>query len=1096
MRFQSYETTQLSGQLSLQLEVLPQAGQAQFALVAAKSSVSYLLQAALADQPAYRSLSASAATTVSIRLNYSPAQLPYYPVRVTATLATMRDGANTLINHDCYVYFTPYGSAEIWDVADYARLRRSWLVGNEATAPARLSVPRSAIPVSNIGANEEAGPQDYIGMRFVEGLAYAVPMRYASPTNSENAPPTDPLARDGCGLGQRRYRGRIQNVRVFTMHERDGDGQQVPIFLKNARVRVMRSVDVGPDMTIKQLYTDDQGFVIENGSRVVEFDHCSINTSKIQVYLSVELIDSPEKVRIKRSGAWYSWTRIETGRQQLSYSSTRQTLNFGTAVGGNREISLDPNSAGRTFTWIKWSKQLLQQELGAAANFTSTLAIKIEDPGEGAYYDRFTRNIHFETDVLQSEETAMHEFGHFAMHEMQRSRWLSETGGEHFLVRNNKHPNTTITEGFAGAFSYIMDEMTSSVLDQESGRGESGNGYHGRRRTQLYLAASTGFDRNLDLNHPFVSEDIFARTLLDLWDGPSNYARFNNTTLDDYTDGGNDTFEMPLVELFRPFYTSLIPDPVRFYNNLLLENTGANAARNAQLRDLWHYNFSATAYNVADFTILGTDEIGGSRLITHDRDDYTGLFNNGVFDKVETYSYQYIGTDIGVLNGPLDSYNLTTYIQDVYDTAGRFISRETKNANGVTLTDPLRITNGAELGLHSGAQPRWYNQSSGLTRYTKRTEHLLIALRAQGRLTVGKDSRLTVGAAAPYQTTEVSFYAGTYLVVEDGATLTIAANSTLSIGADATLLVRNGGNVVVDGELLIRGGGHICIEQGGNVRLSTSSRIYVDANARMGVPPGLNLPTTLACTNEVAACGRVEILNSGVRNTSGSSEALRFDGNDVVAIPNTNSYVNELGQVFGIEAYLRADNLSAPSAQTIFSSRQRATSGTATYTGVLFSLYGGRLLLQLDGRNYYSDNTMLPNDNGCHHVAVTRDAKGRAGLFVQYTYLGAGKGGGYFLSIPATNWKPNPVEAVRIATDSLLVEEGKTYAFKNTKGSPRASCSFDARYAKLDQDPGELTITRFDPSQRILSGRFHFVGTDKSTGKQVRVTDGRFDIRF
>ncbi|HEX8329556.1 MAG TPA: LamG domain-containing protein [Hymenobacter sp.] len=886
-----------------------------------------------------------------------------------------------MVSRDCYVYFTPYGSAEIWDIEDYGRLRRSWLVGDEATAPVRLSVARSAVPASNIGPTEEAGPQDYIGMRFVEGLAYAVPIRYSSPTNSENDPPADPQARDGCGgLGQRRYRGRIENVRIFTMHTAD-DRRIVPIALKNARVRIMRSVDVGPDITIKQLYTDDQGFVTEYGSRTVEFDHCSINNNKIHVYLSVELIDSPEKVRIKRSGAWYSWTRIETGRQPLSYnSSTRQTLNFGNAVGGNREISLDPNDAGRTFTWIKWSKQLLQQELGSAANLSTTLAIKIETSGRSAYYDRFTHNIHFRTDRLGSERTAMHEFGHFAMHEMQRGNWLSQTGGLHYSERNNKHPNTTITEGFADAFSYIMDEMTWSVLDQESGLNEAGSNIHGLWRTTVYNRPDV--PRPLDLNHPFVSEEIIARVMLDLWDGPSNHARFNNTNAPfTYTDGGNDTFEMSLADLFRPFYSKLIPDPVRFYNNLLLENTGANANRNVQMRDIWHFNFSDTRYNVADFTILGTDEISGSRVITHDRDDYE-FWDSDKFDKVETYSYQYIGTDVGAINSASNSYNVTTYVQDDYDTAGRLISSETKNANGVTLSDPLQIRGGAELGLHSGAEPRWYNQSSGLTRYTKRTDHLNIELRAQARLTVGPESRISIGSASPYQTTSVSLYDGTCIVVENGATLTIAAGSTLNIWEGSTLLVRNGGTVQADGDLMIRWGGHICVEDGGNVRLSPSSTLYVDAGARMGVRAGVGLPTNLACTNRVSACGATTILNSGVVNVGGGNEALQFDGDDVVSIPNTNSYVNELGQQFAIEAYLRADDLNAPGAQTLFSSRKFSSSGTSTYNGVLFTLYGGRLLLQLDGRNYFSDDARLPNDNGCHHVAVTRDGTNRVRFYV------------------------------------------------------------------------------------------------------------------
>ena len=129
-------------------------------------------------------------------------------------------------------------------------------------------------------------------------------------------------------------------------------------------------------------------------------------------------------------------------------------------------------------------------------------------------------------------------------------------------------------------------------------------------------------------------------------------------------------------------------------------------------------------------------------------------------------------------------------------------------------------------------------------------------------------------------------------------------------------------------------------------------------------------------------------------------------------------------------------------------------------------------------------------------VFVPRNGRGQLGIFVQYVDLGLGKGGGYYLNIPATNWQPNPVEGLSITTDSLLVKEGEKYAFKNGKGNAHAFYELGTVYQKRDQDPGELTITRFDPAQGIISGRFAFVGTNAATGQQVRVTEGRFDVRF
>ena len=53
-------------------------------------------------------------------------------------------------------------------------------------------------------------------------------------------------------------------------------------------------------------------------------------------------------------------------------------------------------------------------------------------------------------------------------------------------------------------------------------------------------------------------------------------------------------------------------------------------------------------------------------------------------------------------------------------------------------------------------------------------------------------------------------------------------------------------------------------------------------------------------------------------------------------------------------------------------------------------------------------------------VFVPRNHYTRTGLCVQYVNLGSGKGGGYFLNIPATDWASEQVDAVRITTDSLL----------------------------------------------------------------------------
>ena len=129
-------------------------------------------------------------------------------------------------------------------------------------------------------------------------------------------------------------------------------------------------------------------------------------------------------------------------------------------------------------------------------------------------------------------------------------------------------------------------------------------------------------------------------------------------------------------------------------------------------------------------------------------------------------------------------------------------------------------------------------------------------------------------------------------------------------------------------------------------------------------------------------------------------------------------------------------------------------------------------------------------------VFVPKDGRGRPGLFVQYVNLGAGLGGGWFLSIPAIDQTPSNSIGITIVTDSLLVVEGSTYKFGITKDSAKARY-----YVGLDNypigsgDSGSMFIRKHDLVQGILSGNFSFTGTNIN-GQKVSITDGRFDIRY
>ena len=981
LHFASFETADVSGQLAVPLVVEAQTEVTTTGYQGVSDNKGFFSY----DDAEMRKIGGAtpnqglaASQTATFYLKYDPSQLPFYPVRVQVAMAytPAGGGAARPYQRDCYVYFTPYHTVEVWDQTDYENLRRMWLTDDGQPSSARVELKREAIPVSDIPANYQAAAGEEFDMEFVPGLAYAVPKLYPNfqgyQDGTGNNPPPPYSASKGTAFQFLLFKGQISNQRISTYHQPDNGGSLVQLPLRRGRVEVWWDVRGGSDQHVKTFYTDSEGYLTENGSRTVQFAFnvfgFGTSAQPEQVYLRIKMQDQWNMNAVWGPSIISFPLTTDTPRQLLAYNaspSVYPSVTFGQATSTGNAIELPETQGLKPFTWVMACRDQVWNALnGHPLQATRPVVVLLTNNPDDGFYRTSDRAIRLGANTRTVEFVTMHELGHFVMHDLTKASVLPGPGGQHTGYYNNHSPGVTITEGFADGFAFIMDEMTYQDLDRESGRGHVGILYHNRLTFGGFI--------NPNLTSPFVSELTLGEIMLDLWDGPNNLAAVNNPLAPGfYEDAGDaslgyvEQYEMPLSRILSPlFYTSR--NTISEYFAGLLGDNATNAADNQRIRDVWYYNFNSSAsssINTMAFKVLNMDEIDPA--VTFTTPKFTGTSFPGNPDGTITNTYR--NTDIGVLNGPNDSFNVTTYVRDEYDTAGRLIYRDTKNANGVTLTDPVLVTNGAELGLHSGAQPRWQSRTGGLVQYTKRTDHLEIALRAQARITLADGTRSYIGSVSPYQTTSVSLYEDTYIVVEKGATLKIEAGSTLNVWEKGTLLVRNGGTLLADG----------------NVRLSPSSTLYVDAGAQMGVRPGVGLPTGLACTNELAACGTVNIDNRGVINTGSRNEALQFDGNDAVTIPNTNSLVNtSLTQQFAVEVFLRASNLGAPSSQTLFSSRHYSSASTNGYDGMLFSLYGGRLLLQLDGRNYYSSATAIPNDNACHHVAVTRDNANRVRFYV------------------------------------------------------------------------------------------------------------------
>ncbi|WP_375416928.1 LamG-like jellyroll fold domain-containing protein [uncultured Hymenobacter sp.] len=295
----------------------------------------------------------------------------------------------------------------------------------------------------------------------------------------------------------------------------------------------------------------------------------------------------------------------------------------------------------------------------------------------------------------------------------------------------------------------------------------------------------------------------------------------------------------------------------------------------------------------------------------------------------------------------------------------------------------VRIANQGVLYVNNGTLPASGGTAATQTAPTAgRFEMYTSSCGSQ--VVVAQGGQLVLGQPGNTHTAEVRMSSKGLLDVQLGGQVVVAAGSTLRLQRGATLLVRNGSSLKVDGQVIVEDGAFLCLERGANLSFSPSSALTIQ-QVRPIAESAYN-PGNLNCSDEVSVCGQFTTASTAYRNVS-RNEALQFDGNDVVSVPNTNSQVNtSLTQTFAVEAYIRADNLSATNdlsigrAQTIFSSRHTTPSGGTD--GLLFTLHGSRLLLQLNRQNYVDDANRLPDDKGCHHVAVTRDNTGRVRFYI------------------------------------------------------------------------------------------------------------------
>lgn len=212
---------------------------------------------------------------ISFNIEYQNDSLPFYPQKFEIKINYSHEGENNYYKLSGNIYFTPYGTTEIWNEHDFNTINRVWLIGS-GEKKLRKHVDKSEIPICTLPQNyEDSIPEDEITYDYIDGLAYAIPRQL---TEEELLPP--PIICE-----QWTYTRTIKGQVVGKFEQDNQNGLQISnmIPLKGLEVRLRRKRTIsGANHTIGRTTTDANGnfkFVIDRKfwkriSRYFHRSHC------------------------------------------------------------------------------------------------------------------------------------------------------------------------------------------------------------------------------------------------------------------------------------------------------------------------------------------------------------------------------------------------------------------------------------------------------------------------------------------------------------------------------------------------------------------------------------------------------------------------------------------------------------------------------------------------------------------------------------------------------------------------------------------------------------------------------------------------------
>jgi len=461
--------------------------------------------------------------------------VPFFSQTFEIKHKIVHEGNRELINYQGYLYFTPWGSVEIWDNFDYFTIGRVWKQSGNGVDTTRIFVPKNKIPITDFNA-EDSFEEEWMSefeLADTLGLGFYVKKQPKHPDTVQyfaNHFGDDSIYHefnDSTISGPApNYTGVIEG-RLVTTFRNDLD-EIVTMPLSGVFVKLMEK-DRYNNEEFGTTHTDENGFfsISYDKDQVLEF-------GEIELWLLFKSKNSDAKLVVCRPNLNFidlaifaSSEAFEARRgDPIRVEQTAGTINVGNVF-----------CEDHAFWVTHWAMNAYR--FAAVSNkFTNNgKSLKIKLNAE--YSKCVAKVISLVNDDDDHENTIYHEYGHFIMYALQNNGYINLVGYTHLVdgthggnckgILNHhwyheEHSRIAWTEGFADAIEMILDGANFSD-DLEYGwditsvhNFDERDGFEIRGTN--YFDGKDQTEKPKEINNGFNSEYYFACAIYDMWDGP------------------------------------------------------------------------------------------------------------------------------------------------------------------------------------------------------------------------------------------------------------------------------------------------------------------------------------------------------------------------------------------------------------------------------------------------------------------------------------------------------------------------------------------------------------------------------------------------